>query len=648
MSLRPDDGHSRSRSKSRTRSRSRSYSHARAPSPPSSEPKVTYVTRPVAESKVTYVMRPVTESKDTYATHRAPQYSPAVSMPAMPTEYEQRVSAPGGGNVTNGSYAGHLPYPVIGGIPYPAEPEDDMGNFTDYPPEQRAGLRAAAAKLRDPYDEDLAYGSLPAPAPARQHSGNISSQRSYATAPPSAGYRYASTSSLSKNEISQAHHEPYQYGKPPGTGTYTTNTQPPTTWTPSSDPPIAYNNTRAPMTSLQHIQDPPSPRLSQVPPSPQSSHARVVEVTPGLSKQSGLGVTTRMDRLSVGSSPYEMSGGLPPPSPLLEPYHGTYQSISPMPSPVMHSRDSDLDDLPTLSQLSSSTGSSKNGSSKHRRSKSSTSTIPEAASKHVKTNSSSHHHIKSDKRRVKVYDAEEDARLLNEALSHHRGPDPDPVCNILPHLTHDQMLELRNEYKKIAKVSGRGINIAKHVKMKLGGNFGKAAYVTALGRWESEGYWANFWYQSHGSRRELLIESLMGRSNADIRQIKESFRDKRYSDDLVKCMERELKADKFRIAILTALEGRKQEETDIYPREYVDKDAAILYHCIMSREGGETAMLDIVTRRSDAHLREVLRTYERQYGSNFARAALAKSNNLVVSIVLCWQNGLQVRSANSA
>lgn len=596
---------------------------------------------------LSYVTRPAAQSKETYATYGAPQYSQAVSMPGMPTEYKQRISHPGASHVANGSYTGHLPYPVTGGIPYPAEPENDMGDFTDYPPEQRAGLRAATAKLRDPYDEDLAYGSLPAPAPDRQHSGNISNQRPYATAPPSAGYGHTSTSSLSNNGISQAHYEPYQYGKPPGTGTYTTNTQPSTTWTSSSDPPTAYNNMRAPMTSLQHIQDPPSPRLSQAPPSPRSSHARVVEVTPGLSKQSGSGVTTRMDRLSVGSSPYEMSGGLPPPSPLLEPYHGTYQSISPMPSPMMHPRDSDIDDLPSLSQLSSSTGSSKHGSSKHQRSKSSTSTIPGAGSKHLKTNSISRHHIKSDKKRAKVYDAEEDARILNEALSHHRGPDPDPVCDILPHLTHDQMLELRNEYKKIAKVSGRGINIAKHIKMKLGGNFGKAAYVTALGRWESEGYWANFWYQSHGSRRELLIESLMGRSNADIRQIKDSFKDKRYSDDLVKCMERELKADKFRIAILTALEGRKQEETDIYPREYVDKDAAILYHCIMSREGGETAMLDIVTRRSDAHLREVLRTYERQYGSNFARAALAKSNNLVVSIVLCQYHGLQVRSANS-
>jgi hypothetical protein len=52
-------------------------------------------------------------------------------------------------------------------------------------------------------------------------------------------------------------------------------------------------------------------------------------------------------------------------------------------------------------------------------------------------------------------------------------------------------------------------------------------------------------------------------------------------------------------------------------------------------------MLEIIVRRSDAHLREVLRVYENLYGENFARAALRKSGNLVVSdfqsrFVLHW------------
>lgn len=124
----------------------------------------------------------------------------------------------------------------------------------------------------------------------------------------------------------------------------------------------------------------------------------------------------------------------------------------------------------------------------------------------------------------------------------------------------------------------------------------------------------------------------MGRSNAEIRQIKECFKDKRYSDILVNCMERELKADKFRVAVLSALEEARQEETEVYPREYVDKDASILNRCITAREGGESTMLNVIVRRSDHHLREVLKAYEKQWGANFAVEALKKSNNLVVSI----------------
>jgi hypothetical protein len=215
------------------------------------------------------------------------------------------------------------------------------------------------------------------------------------------------------------------------------------------------------------------------------------------------------------------------------------------------------------------------------------------------------------------------------------------------------MLSLRKEYKKQVKIQGKGINLSKHLKLKFppsSSNFGKAAYVTSLGRWESEGYWANFWYQSGASRRELLIESLMGRSNADIRAIKDSFKDKRYGDSLTRCMEKELKMDKFRTAVLMVLEERRQEEQDFYPPEYRDRDVDVLAKSIRAREGGETAMLEIIVRRSDAHLREVLRVYQDLYGENFARAALQKSGNLVVSScpVLSGANQLLTSSKHRA
>ena len=209
----------------------------------------------------------------------------------------------------------------------------------------------------------------------------------------------------------------------------------------------------------------------------------------------------------------------------------------------------------------------------------------------------------------------------------------------MPHLNHDQILELRTEYKRVCKIQGHGINIAKHIKMKMSGNLRTVAYVTALGRWESEGYWANFWYQSHTSKRELLIESLMGRPNAEIRLIKRSFKDKRYNDDLVKCMDKELKADKFRVAVLKALEEHRQEENEQWSIDDRNHDVDDLYKALNRREGGETAILDIVITRSDNHLRDVLRTYERKYQKNFAKECLRKSGNLVVRTVRAFFEG---------
>ena len=341
-----------------------------------------------------------------------------------------------------------------------------------------------------------------------------------------------------------------------------------------------------------------------IPVSPRTMPQLLPIETDASTRAPSAGLGPRMDRLSVsGNRPDVTSlgpGQAPPGSPMLEAYKGTYQSMSPMPSPMMLP-DSDVNDIPPLTPLSESRESSKNATDAR------------------------------SKKRVKLYDAEGDAEKLAKALNHQEAR-PGPLIDILPELTHDQLLALRAEYKKLVKAGGRGVNIAKQIKATTNGNFGKICYVTALGRWESEAYWANFWYQSHSSSRELLIESLMGRTNAEIREIKDSFSDRKYHDDLSWCMEKELKPDKFRTAILMALEERKQEETDTWPVEYRNKDVETLYKAIKAKEGGESAILEIVVRRSNNHLRDVLRAYEKACHDNFARDALKKSHNLVVSM----------------
>jgi hypothetical protein len=345
-------------------------------------------------------------------------------------------------------------------------------------------------------------------------------------------------------------------------------------------------------------------------------HASSLSLSPG----SPGGLHDQMGGLSLGGMPVGMPGGYghPPGSPLLESYRGTYQQLSPMPSPMMlASHGGHHQGLEELSPLSSEASSSSEDSDDSDR----------IARRHS--------HTSGSKKKSKYWDPARDSKKLANALKDKKEIEVDVLISILPKLSHEQILGLREEYKKYAKYQGKGINITKQIKTYLPpGAFNKACYATALGRWESEAYWANFWYQGGGSKNELLIESLMGRPNGEIAEIKEGFSDKRYNDSLEKCMRAELKANKFRNCILVALEEKRQDERSLLQVHEVRNDVEALRKAVSAKEGGETAMINIIVRRSDNHLREVLRVYEQNFKKSFTREMLAKSNNLVVSVIL--------------
>ncbi|SPJ84316.1 related to annexin XIV [Fusarium torulosum] len=350
---------------------------------------------------------------------------------------------------------------------------------------------------------------------------------------------------------------------------------------------------------------------------------------PPTERMSGLSINTG---LTVGGL---AAGGLAgaslanaPPSPMLESYYGTYQDMSPMPSPLLLASKFPGDDNRAMEALSP-LGSDNEGDSRRK------------------------------SRRARFHDSEDITTQLAQALKGSHRPETEPLIEILPSLTHDQVMKLRADYKALVKTGSerKGVNIAKHIRARLKDEdplLMKACYSVALGMWESEAYWANFWYQGDKTRRELLIESLMGRTNSEIRYIKDSFTDKKYDNSLIKCMKEELKEDKFKKAVLLVLEERRMEEYDHYgrllPIDYalVDQDAAELRRSVKSEKGGETAMINIIVQRSDSHLRAILQEYERQYRANFARDALKKSGNLVGELLAHILNGVINRPVRDA
>jgi hypothetical protein len=443
------------------------------------------------------------------------------------------------------------------GRPAASEPIT-MGNYNDLPPQERPGYSLQAASFAHPattsaapssgitYSQpgnvqyaptahNFAYTAAPAsqPAPTRNPAATTNGSLQYANPP--AGITYTSKPVTSTSQPPTVRHNAQpmsSYPPPPTQPQYTTMPQalppPPasqyTAMPQAPPPPPASQPAYAPPPMDQHSPRPEHHRAaSQSAPMGAHDGRNVVELRPhGHYPASDRPDGLRMDRLSVsgnsnrpdlqtivpGGMPGGFPGGLPPPSPLLEAYHGTYQSISPMPQALM--LDDDLDHLPPLDNLSlrpsRHAGQGRPRAHSASRRSPSPSRSKRADKLALEAYGRSERLPEKEKRRARIYDATDDALALVDAMAA-RTPNLDTIVDILPVLSHDQMLELRTEYKRHCKVQGRGINIAKHIKLKTSGNFGKIAYVTALGRYEGEGYWANYWYQSNSARRELLVSN---------------------------------------------------------------------------------------------------------------------------------------------
>jgi hypothetical protein len=391
----------------------------------------------------------------------------------------------------------------------PANEAITMGNYSDLPDQRPGHLPMPGVS----YAQQHQPGSVQY-APTTQH------QFAYTSAPASSSY-------ASPTRAPAAASGNFQYAHPPDRINYTAKPVVPT----SAQPPPVRHSTQSnpPSAHPQYTavaQAPPLPppqhaaaQATYPPPGPRSPHPvedhrmpphtgatstfdgrKVVEMVPGgggklnAPPSPGLrpqGLGQRMDRLSVSGSRPDLQtivpggmlgsmagGGLPPPSPLLEAYHGTYQSISPMPQALM--LDDDLDHLPPLDGFSPR-ASNHSVHGRHRAHSTSRPSPPSPPSRprpqdrlalEAYGGGVRDQFPEKEKRRARIYDATEDAIALIDAMAA-RTPDADTIIDILPALSHDQMLELRAEYKRHCKVQGRGINIAKHIKMKTSGNFGK-------------------------------------------------------------------------------------------------------------------------------------------------------------------------------
>ena len=153
-----------------------------------------------------------------------------------------------------------------------------------------------------------------------------------------------------------------------------------------------------------------------------------------------------------------------------------------------------------------------------------------------------------------------------------------------------------------------------------------------LGPYESEGWFANCWYQPGETRNELLIEALMGKSADEIRKIKASFKDAKYLNSLEKVGRNELEGNKFRMAVLIQLEGVRMEGSEEIKIDSAKEDVRRLGEVMERKDarGGEIIMIEILVDRSDRWIKEMAGQHKATHQRDLAKAVMRHSKNLVV------------------
>lgn len=330
-------------------------------------------------------------------------------------------------------------------------------------------------------------------------------------------------------------------------------------------------------------------------------------------------------------------------------YRPSYYPLSPMPSPGLPPRDRGFSvDVGGSFALGGSHGGASAGY-----------TLSAGSGRHHRSHSHGHADYVRPEEKLRPqepdYDPNDHAQILYKALKG-KVADVGAILKVIPFLSGDQMVDLRAEYKKVHPLGN--VNLAKHLKAQLSGKVQLAAYVTALGPYESESYWSILANQKPNFRHALLIESIMGREVDDIIDIKQSYRDSKNDHNFEKAIKKELAADKatgekFKDLVLLQLDtttrGLHMNEWDKVYLDKVRDDAEDLHDALAKDKVDSFFVGKIVITRSTTHLRELLRMYKKLFdGQDLARLIAEKLNGLIGEALLHVLNGVLNKPARDA
>lgn len=186
------------------------------------------------------------------------------------------------------------------------------------------------------------------------------------------------------------------------------------------------------------------------------------------------------------------------------------------------------------------------------------------------------------------------------------GTNEKELIRVLAPLDPLQANSLRKAFGEIH----RGRSLEKDIESETSKYFKEALLGVVRGPLLQDAYSVHDAVAGAGTNEDLLNHAVLGRSNADLRAIKEmysaTFR-RRLEDDVDGDLSMKTK-DLFRIVLRA---NRAEESTQVTPQQ-VDRDVAELHRALGS-SGEQVAICNVIALRSDGQLRAISQAYEQKF-----------------------------------
>ncbi|XP_077566533.1 annexin A2-like [Stigmatopora nigra] len=204
---------------------------------------------------------------------------------------------------------------------------------------------------------------------------------------------------------------------------------------------------------------------------------------------------------------------------------------------------------------------------------------------------------------VMNFDPEKDAARIETAIKT-KGVDEQTIIDVLTKRTYSQRREIAFSYEKRAK---------KDMISALKGALSGPLESVILGLMKSTSQYdaseIRGAIKGLGTDEETLIEILCSRSNSELQEIKQVYKDL-FNKDLDKDVAGDTSGN-FAKLLLALVEAKRDEPSSVVDYEKIDDDARGLYDAGVKIKGTDvTTWISIMTERSVPHLQKVFQRYK--------------------------------------